>query len=81
MLHFFNEYAPPPSAEILDLDEKGEVKKSQLIREEEFGSPVHVRDLVVGVSMPPDQAVSLANFILERVKMVEDRMKKEGRGA
>jgi hypothetical protein len=78
LLHFFNEYAPIPVAEVVDIDEKGTIKKAQPIRDQgdvEFGKPVYVRDLVIGISMPPEQAVSLANFILERVKMVQDQDK------
>jgi hypothetical protein len=82
LLHFFNEYSPVPTSEVIVLGDKGEVKQAQAIREQgesEFGKPVYVRDLVVGISMPADQAVSVANFILERVKMAKDRIEEAKR--
>jgi hypothetical protein len=78
LIHFFHEYSPTPSAEVIVVDEKGQIKETQPIRDQaevEYGKPVYIRDLVVGISLQPEQAVSIANFMLERVKMVQNRIK------
>ncbi|MFI5448453.1 MAG: hypothetical protein ACHQ03_01615 [Candidatus Bathyarchaeia archaeon] len=74
LLHFFHEYLPIPLAEVVVADEKGDIKDTQPVRDKaemEFGKPDYVRDLVVGISLSPEQAVAIANFILDRVKMAE----------
>jgi len=80
VMHFFHEYLPPPPVEVITLDEKGKIQEIRSLREEEekkAGRSIFTRDLVVGITMPPEQAVSIANWILDKVKVIPSSEEKE----
>jgi len=64
MCHFFYEYAPPPSEELLPITEEGKLgPKEEGVKEE----VELVRELRVGIVLNPVQAESIANWILDKV--------------
>ena len=74
VMHFFNEYRPPPPEEIATIDERGTLLEAKHIwAEGETGGRTYTRELVVGVTVPSEQAVSLANWILEKMAPIEGK--------
>lgn len=73
--NFFYEYNDVPEKVQMAIDEKGKIGKiiSPVVK-----IPRVRRDLKVAVIMNPEQAVSIANWILQKVKEFQESKKKEG---
>ena len=72
--HFFLERHELPDEEILPIMEDGTLGKVGKEPEEELKA---TRDLKVGIVINREQAVSVANWIIERVKAYEEEQKKK----
>ena len=84
LCHFFYEYRDIPAEEVVPL-EKGRLQTEKISYvqriEEEPGTGNMRRDVRVGLIIPAHQAISFANWILDKVKksgiIIEEEEKKE----
>jgi len=74
VMHFFNEYRPPPKEETVTMDREGKVLETKPLWEDtDDERPAYLRELIVGVSVPREQAISIANWILEKMAAIESK--------
>lgn len=71
LVNFFFEHEGIPEMEKLELDEEGNVVSSK------FEGEFHVRNVKIGISLSSDQALSIANWIIDKVEDYQEEKEKE----
>ncbi|KXA89244.1 hypothetical protein AKJ37_01955 [candidate division MSBL1 archaeon SCGC-AAA259I09] len=66
VINFFHEHRDIPEKEEIQIDEKGERESPE---EEES----YVRDFKVGISLSPEQALNIANWMIEHIEDYKER--------
>jgi len=74
ILHFFVERHVVPEEEVQTIKEDGSLAPIERKPQEELQL---ARDMQVGILVNREQAVGIANWILQKVKQYEDAIKKE----
>ena len=72
--NFFFEHTPVPNVEIRYVDDKGKLTEKSIRKPSE---PSVIRELRVGISLHKEQAISIAKWMLERVKQFEQIQKED----
>lgn len=67
--NFFFEHSGIPEVEDAELMKDGKVK----MKEKELEEVIINRDLKVGIVLSPEQALSIANWMLDKIKSFESR--------
>lgn len=72
LCHFFYEYVDVPEKEILELDEKGQIKPDTLKKIQKNDDSDNVktvkRDIRVGIIIPAHQIQSISAWMLDKLK-------------